>query len=70
MEDIFKKEMNKEENSDKRSSDSYIMFYQPWLTIELDFLDMIEYLRIESYTDIQSEHIIICIGTIYISKFK
>lgn len=29
--------------------------HQPWLTIELDFLDMIEYPRIESYTDIQSE---------------
>lgn len=62
---MFKKKMNREENSDKRSSDLYrVMMCKPWLPIELDILYRIEYIRMESSTDIKSEHIIIGIGTI------
>lgn len=38
---------------------------KPMLTIELDILYRIENIRMESSTDIKSEHIIIGIGTIY-----
>lgn len=60
--------MNREENSDKWSTDLYIMMCKPLLPIELDIyiyiLYRIEYIRMESSTDIKSEHIIIGIGTI------
>lgn len=40
------------------------MMCKPLLPIELDILNRIEYIRMESSTDIKSEHIIIGIGTI------
>lgn len=40
------------------------MMCKQLLPIELDILYRIEYIRMESSTDIKSEHIIIGIGTI------